>query len=113
MWGAVVDTVDIVFTTATFGGSEEIYEWVSGEDVGSLTERNIMAKGVADRATNALNYAGDVLTGNKSAKEMGTDALEAAWSGAKGVYSDFIEPFVKDGQYMLEETQGGTLDQVD
>ncbi|KLH95814.1 phage late control protein, partial [Brevibacillus formosus] len=27
--------------------------------------------------------------------------------GAKGVYSDFIEPFVKDGQYMLEDTQGG------
>ncbi|WP_414853400.1 hypothetical protein [Brevibacillus sp. IT-7CA2] len=67
-----------------------------------------MAKGVADRATSALNYAGDVITGNKSAREIGTDALETAWSGAKGVYSDVIEPFVKDGQYMLEDTQGGS-----
>ncbi|MED1919411.1 hypothetical protein [Brevibacillus sp. DP1.3A] len=103
----MVDTADIAFTTVTFGGSEEIYEWVSGKEVGSLTERNIMAKGVADRATSALNYAGDVLTGNKSAREIGTDVLETAWSGAKGVYSDVIEPFVKDGQYMLEDTQGG------
>lgn len=48
-----------------FDGSKEIYEWMSGEDIGSLTERHIMAKGVADRATNALNYAGDILTGNR------------------------------------------------
>ncbi|EJL23898.1 phage late control protein [Brevibacillus sp. BC25] len=107
LWGAVVDTADIAFTALMLGNSEEIYEGVSGKEVGSLTERNIMAKGVADRATNALNYAGDVLTGNKSAREIGTDALETAWSGAKGVYSDVIEPFVKDGQYMLEDTQGG------
>ncbi|WP_429842747.1 hypothetical protein [Brevibacillus sp. FIR094] len=93
----MVDTVDTAFTAITFGNSEEIYEQGSGEDVVSLTERNIMAKGVADRATSALNYAGDVLTGNKSAREIGTDVLETAWSGAKGVYSDVIEPFVKDG----------------
>lgn len=107
LWGAVVDTADIAFTALMLGNSEEIYEGVSGKEVGSLTERNIMAKGGVDRTTSALNYAGDVLTGNKSAREMGTDALEAAWSGAKGVYSDFIEPFVKNGQYMLEDTQGG------
>ena len=104
LWGAVVDTADIAFTALMLGNSEEIYEGVSGKEVGSLTERNIMAKGGVDRTTSALNYAGDVLTGNKSAREMGTDALEAAWSGAKGVYSDFIEPFVKNGQYMLEDT---------
>ena len=72
LWGAVVDTADIAFTALMLGNSEEIYEGVSGKEVGSLTERNIMAKGGVDRTTSALNYAGDVLTGNKSAREMGT-----------------------------------------
>ncbi|GAB1534360.1 MULTISPECIES: hypothetical protein [Brevibacillus] len=43
----MVDLADIVFTSLMLGNSEEIYEGVSGKEVGSLTERNQMAKGVA------------------------------------------------------------------
>ncbi|MFG0217134.1 hypothetical protein ACFU8X_29180 [Brevibacillus porteri] len=109
LWSAVVDTADIAFTALMLGNSEEIYEGVSGKEVGSLTERNQMAKGVAQSATDAFNYAGQVLSGNKSPIEMGTDLYEAGKSGAKNLYSDFVEPFVKDAEYMWDDTVKGGM----
>ncbi|MDH6351168.1 MULTISPECIES: late control protein [unclassified Brevibacillus] len=109
LWSAVVDTADIAFTALMLGNSEEIYEGVSGKEVGSLTERNQMAKGVVQSATNTINYAGQVLSGDKSLREMGTDLYEAGKSGAKELYSDFVEPFVKDAEYMWDDTVKGGM----
>ncbi|MFI8711301.1 hypothetical protein [Brevibacillus brevis] len=109
LWGAVVDTADIAFTALMLGNSEEIYEGVSGKEVGSLTERNQIAKGVVQSATNTINYAGQVLSGDKSLIEMGTDLYEAGKSGAKELYSDYVEPFVKDAEYMLDDTVKGGM----
>ncbi|GAB1534359.1 MULTISPECIES: hypothetical protein [Brevibacillus] len=52
---------------------------------------------------------GRYFRGNKSPIEMGTDLYEAGKSGAKELYSDYVEPFVKDAEYMLDDTVKGGM----
>ena len=102
-WAATVDTADIVFSTLTLGYSENVYEWASGKEVGSLTERNLMVQGLKQTKEDVLAYAGKVMTGEKSKLEVAGDALDAGW----GILKEAVEPFVKEAQYLIEDTNGG------
>ncbi|WJQ82897.1 hypothetical protein [Brevibacillus brevis] len=52
---------------------DAIYEGVTGEERPSL-ERNDLARGAVETATNAVNYVGDTVTGNKSCEQIKSDA---------------------------------------
>ncbi|MEC0210441.1 hypothetical protein P4H70_15990 [Paenibacillus ehimensis] len=71
LWYVVVDTGDIASTALpTSYLVDAIYEGVTGEERPSLLERNDLARGAVEGATNAVNYVGDTVTaiirGNKS-----------------------------------------------
>ena len=71
LWYVVVDTGDIASTALpTSYLVNAIYEGVTGEERPSLLERNDLARGAVEGATNAVNYVGDTVTaiirGNKS-----------------------------------------------
>ncbi|MDR4999683.1 colicin E3/pyocin S6 family cytotoxin [Brevibacillus parabrevis] len=102
-WAATVDTADIVFSTLSFGYSENVYEWASGKEVGSLTERNLMVQGLQKTAEDAFTYAEKVITGEKSKLEVAGDALDAGW----GILKEAVEPFIEEAQYLIEDAKGG------
>ncbi|NTU24576.1 late control protein, partial [Brevibacillus sp. HB1.2] len=74
LWNVVVDAGDIASTTLpTAYLVDAIYEGVTGEERPSLLERNDLARGVVDGATNAVNYVGDTFSGKKSGDEILSD----------------------------------------
>ncbi|MFG0236017.1 zincin-like metallopeptidase toxin domain-containing protein [Brevibacillus porteri] len=106
LWNVVVDAGDIASTALpTSYLVDAIYEGVTGEERPSLLERNDLARGVVDGATNAVNYVGDTVTGNKSWEQFKSDAK----SFGQGLYDDYIDPFVKDAQYDQDNLFKGGL----
>ncbi|MDH6351172.1 hypothetical protein [Brevibacillus sp. 1238] len=80
---------------------------MSGSEVGSLTERNNLAKGAVEVATNTIEYVENVASGKKSWQDVAQDAGEAAVSIGTGLYNDYIDPFVKDEKYKQDNLHGG------
>ncbi|MFG0236010.1 toxin glutamine deamidase domain-containing protein [Brevibacillus porteri] len=106
LWNVVVDAGDIASTALpTSYLVDAIYEGVTGEERPSLLERNDLARGVVDGATNAVNYVGDTVTGNKSWEQFKSDAK----SFGQGLYDDYIDPFVQDAQYDQDNLFKGGL----
>ncbi|MGG1844056.1 DNA/RNA non-specific endonuclease [Brevibacillus agri] len=108
LWNVAVDAGDLV-VTGLLGGddAQALYEFVSGSEVGSLTERNNLAKGAVEGYTNTVAYVEKVTTGQKAFGEILHDAgRAAAWIG-EGLYDDYIDPFVKAEQYKQENLHGG------
>ncbi|NRS52167.1 late control protein, partial [Brevibacillus sp. HB2.2] len=92
LWNVVVDAGDIASTALpTSYLVDAIYEGVTGEERPSLLERNDLARGAVETATDAVNYVGDTVTGNKSWEQIKSDAK----SVGQGLYDDYIDPFVK------------------
>ena len=108
LWGAAVDAGDLV-VTGVLGGDDakSLYEFVSGSEVGSLTERNNLAKGAVEVATNTAEYVEKVASGKKSWQDVAQDAGDAAVSIGTGLYNDYIDPFVKDEKYKQDNLHGG------
>ncbi|WP_314304687.1 hypothetical protein [Brevibacillus parabrevis] len=108
LWGAAVDAGDLV-VTGVLGGddAQSLYEFVSGSEVGSLTERNNLAKGAVEVATNTAEYVENVASGKKSWQDVAQDAGDAAVSIGTGLYNDYIDPFVKDEKYKQDNLHGG------
>ena len=108
LWGAAVDAGDLV-VTGVLGGddAQSLYEFVSGSEVGSLTERNNLAKGAVEVATNTVEYVENVASGKKSWQDVAQDAGDAAVSIGTGLYNDYIDPFVKDEKYKQDNLHGG------
>ncbi|WP_431809775.1 GH-E family nuclease [Brevibacillus agri] len=108
LWSVAVDAGDLV-VTGVLGGedAQALYEFVSGSEVGSLTERNNLAKGAVEGVTSTVAYAEKVVTGQKAFADIVEDAGGAAASIGEGLYNDYIDPFVKDGQYRQENLHGG------
>ncbi|MGG3254814.1 hypothetical protein ABES04_26565, partial [Brevibacillus parabrevis] len=73
----------------------------------SLTERNNLAKGAVEVATNTAEYVENVASGKKSWQDVAQDAGEAAVSIGTGLYNDYIDPFVKDEKYKQDNLHGG------
>ncbi|MBG9943536.1 deaminase domain-containing protein [Brevibacillus formosus] len=106
LWNVVVDAGDIASTALpTSYLVDAIYEGVTGEERPSLLERNDLARGAVETATNAVNYVGDTVTGNKSWEQIKSDAK----SFGQGLYDDYIDPFVKDAQYDQDNLFKGGL----
>ncbi|MGG1155773.1 deaminase domain-containing protein [Brevibacillus formosus] len=84
---------------------DAIYEGVTGEERPSLLERNDLVRGAVETATNAVNYVGDTVTGNKSWEQIKSDAK----SFGQGLYDDYIDPFAKDAQYDQDNLLKGGL----
>ncbi|WP_414853402.1 deaminase domain-containing protein [Brevibacillus sp. IT-7CA2] len=106
LWNVVVDAGDIASTALpTSYLVDAIYEGVTGEERPSLLERNDLARGAVDGATNAVNYVGDTVTGNKSWEQIKSDAK----SFGQGLYDDYIDPFAKDAQYDQDNLFKGGL----
>ncbi|MCC8434756.1 late control protein [Brevibacillus sp. M2.1A] len=106
LWNVVVDAGDIASTALpTSYLVDAIYEGVTGEERPSLLERNDLARGAVETATNAVNYVGDTVTGNKSWEQIKSDAK----SFGQGLYDDYIDPFVKDAQYDQDNLFSGGL----
>ncbi|WP_414853398.1 hypothetical protein [Brevibacillus sp. IT-7CA2] len=106
LWNVVVDAGDIASTVLpTTYLVDAIYEGVTGEERPSLLERNDLARGAVEGATNAVNYVGDTVTGNKSWEQIKSDAK----SFGQGLYDDYIDPFVKDAQYDQDNLFKGGL----
>ena len=80
---------------------------MSGSEVGSLTERNNLAKGAVEVATNTAEYVEKVASGKKSWQDVAQDAGDAAVSIGTGLYNDYIDPFVKDEKYKQDNLHGG------
>jgi hypothetical protein len=108
LWGAAVDAGDLV-VTGVLGGDDakSLHEFVSGSEVGSLTERNNLAKGAVEVATNTAEYVEKVASGKKSWQDVAQDAGDAAVSIGTGLYNDYIDPFVKDEKYKQDNLHGG------
>ncbi|WP_237179233.1 hypothetical protein [Paenibacillus sp. MMS18-CY102] len=90
IWGFTVDAADAAFTGMVGGDDKarDIYSTLSGEDVGSLTERNATVQGAIQTGKDAWAYGGDIVSGDKS---IGDAAREASqWA-----YDEYLEPFVK------------------
>lgn len=106
LWNVVVDAGDIASTVLpTTYLVDAIYEGVTGEERPSLLERNDLARGAVESATNAVNYVGDTVTGNKSWEQIKSDAK----SFGQGLYDDYIDPFAKDAQYDQDNLLKGGL----
>ncbi|MFA4134241.1 MULTISPECIES: deaminase domain-containing protein [unclassified Brevibacillus] len=106
LWNVVVDAGDIASTALpTSYLVDAIYEGVTGEERPSLLERNDLARGAVETATDAVNYVGDTVTGNKSWEQIKSDAK----SVGQGLYDDYIDPFVKDAQYDQDNLLKGGL----
>ncbi|MFC8684463.1 hypothetical protein [Brevibacillus porteri] len=106
LWNVVVDAGDIASTTLlTAYLVDAIYEGVTGEERPSLLERNDLARGVVDGATNAVNYVGDTFTGKKSGDEILSDIGKLG----EGLYNEYLDPFAKDAQYKQDNLFNGGL----
>ncbi|TQR38690.1 HNH endonuclease signature motif containing protein [Brevibacillus brevis] len=106
LWNTAVDAGDMLLTG--FVGEEntqDLYEFVSGEEVGTLRERNGIVKGIEQGVNNTLNYVGDTVTGKKSGNEILSDIGKLG----EGLYNDYIDPFVKEEQYKKENLFNGGL----
>ncbi|BAH42261.1 hypothetical protein BBR47_12840 [Brevibacillus brevis NBRC 100599] len=85
--------------------TQDLYEFVSGEEVGTLRERNGIVKGIEKGVNDTLNYVGDTVTGKKSGNEILSDIGKLG----QGLYDDYIDPFVKDEKYKQENLFNGGL----
>ncbi|WP_253721212.1 phage late control D family protein [Brevibacillus brevis] len=106
LWNTAVDAGDMLLTG--FVGDEntqDLYEFVSGKEVGTLRERNGIVKGIEQGVNNTLSYVGDTVTGKKSGDEILSDIGKLG----QGLYDDYIDPFVKDEKYKQENLFNGGL----
>ncbi|CAI6084110.1 hypothetical protein PAECIP112173_04182 [Paenibacillus sp. JJ-100] len=83
----VGDVADLAFT-AFVGESDakDLYSWVKGEEVGSLTERNATVQGTIQGVNNVIDYTGDLVTLQKSGEEI--------WQDVSSLGEDFAKPFM-------------------
>ncbi|TQR38693.1 hypothetical protein [Brevibacillus brevis] len=85
--------------------TQDLYEFVSGEEVGTLRERNGIVKGIEKGVNDTLNYVGDTVTGKKGPEEIFSDLGQLG----QGFYDDYIDPFAKEEQYKQENLFNGGL----
>ncbi|WP_272039725.1 DNA/RNA non-specific endonuclease [Paenibacillus sp. JJ-100] len=82
----VGDVANLAFTGVIGdGAATDLYSWVKGEQVGSLTERNATVQGTIQGVNNAIDYTGDLVTGKKSGEEI--------WQDVSSVGDDYVKPF--------------------
>ena len=82
----VGDVADLAFTGVIGdGAATDLYSWVKGEQVGSLTERNATVQGTIQGVNNAIDYTGDLVTGKKSGEEI--------WQDVSSLGDDYVKPF--------------------
>ncbi len=102
VWNTAVDAGDMLLTgLAGEENTQDIYEFVSGEEVGTLRERNGIEQGV----NNTLNCVGDTFSGKKSGDEIFSDIGKLG----EGLYDEYLDPFAKDVQYKQESLFNGGL----
>ncbi|MGW7161941.1 DNA/RNA non-specific endonuclease [Paenibacillus taichungensis] len=94
----VGDVADLAFTGIVGGDNAQgLYSWVKGEEVGSLTERNATVQGTITGVNNVIDYSGDLVTGQKSGKEI--------WQDVSGAGKAYAKPFMdlkgEDNRTML------------
>ncbi|WP_426252881.1 HNH endonuclease [Paenibacillus pabuli] len=94
----VGDVADLAFTGIIGGDNAQgLYSWVKGEQVGSLTERNATVQGTITGVNNVIDYTGDLVTGQKSGKEI--------WQDVSGAGEAYAKPFMdlkgEDNRTML------------
>ncbi|QLG37113.1 DNA/RNA non-specific endonuclease [Paenibacillus sp. E222] len=94
----VGDVADLAFTGIVGGDNAQgLYSWVKGEEVGSLTERNATVQGTITGVNNVIDYTGDLVTGQKSGKEI--------WQDVSGAGEAYAKPFMdlkgEDNRTML------------
>ncbi|WP_247900586.1 DNA/RNA non-specific endonuclease [Paenibacillus pabuli] len=98
----VGDVADLAFTGIVGGDNAQgLYSWVKGEQVGSLTERNATVQGTITGVNNVIDYTGDLVTGQKSGKEIWQDASSAGKAYAK----PFMDLKGEDNRTMLTLTE--------
>lgn len=106
LWNTAVDAGDMLLTgLAGEENTQDLYEFVSGEEVGTLRERNGIVKGIEKGVNNTLNYVGDTVTGNKAPEEILSDLGKLG----QGLYDDYIDPFAKEEKYKQENLFNGGL----
>ncbi|MGC5775256.1 DNA/RNA non-specific endonuclease [Paenibacillus pabuli] len=98
----VGDVADLAFTGIVGGDNAQgLYSWVKGEQVGSLTERNATVQGTITGVNNVIDYTGDLVTGQKSGKEI--------WQDVSGAGKAYAKPFMdlkgEDNRTMLTLTE--------
>ncbi|MFC9711519.1 HNH endonuclease [Paenibacillus sp. NPDC056933] len=98
----VGDVADLAFTGIVGGDNAQgLYSWVKGEQVGSLTERNATVQGTITGVNNVIDYTGDLVTGQKSGKEIWQDVSSAGEAYAK----PFMDLKGEDNRTMLTLTE--------
>ncbi|WP_429842735.1 late control protein [Brevibacillus sp. FIR094] len=106
LWNTAVDAGDMLLTgLAGEENTQDIYEFVSGEEVGTLRERNGIVKGIEKGVNNTLNYVGDTFTGKKAPEEILSDLGKLG----EGLYDEYLDPFAKDAQYDQDNLFKGGL----
>ncbi|UED73889.1 late control protein [Brevibacillus sp. DP1.3A] len=106
LWNTAVDAGDMLLTgLAGEENTQDIYEFVSGEEVGTLRERNGIVKGIEQGVNNTLNYVGDTFTGKKAPEEILSDLGKLG----EGLYDEYLDPFAKDAQYDQDNLIKGGL----
>lgn len=106
LWNTAVDAGDMLLTgLAGEENTQDLYKFVSGEEVGTLRERNGIVKGIEKGVNNTLNYVGDTVTGNKAPEEILSDLGKLG----QGLYDDYIDPFAKEEKYKQENLFNGGL----
>ncbi|MFC8684459.1 late control protein [Brevibacillus porteri] len=106
LWNTAVDAGDMLLTgLAGEENTQDLYEFVSGEEVGTLRERNGIVKGIEQGVNNTLNYVEDTFTGKKSGDEILSDIGKLG----QGLYDEYLDPFAKDAQYKQDNLFNGGL----
>ncbi len=97
----VGDVADLAFTGIVGGDNAQgLYSWVKGQ-VGALTERNATVQGTITGVNNAIDYTGDLVTGQKSGEEIWQDVTSAGKAYAK----PFMDLKGEDNRTMLTLTE--------
>ena len=98
----VGDVADLAFTGVMGDdNAREVYGWVKGEAVGTLTERNATVQGTITGVSNVIDYTGDLVTGQKSRDQVKQDGASAAEAYAK----PFMDLKGEDYRTMLTMTE--------
>ncbi|KAG2869867.1 hypothetical protein PC115_g25301, partial [Phytophthora cactorum] len=98
----VGDVADLAFTGVMGDdNAREVYGWVKGEAVGTLTERNATVQGTITGVSNVIDYTGDLVTGQKSRDQVKQDGASVAEAYAK----PFMDLKGEDYRTMLTMTE--------
>ncbi|MFS0558039.1 late control protein [Brevibacillus sp. 179-C9.3 HS] len=109
LWNTGVDAVDVLYTGGQllFADEGEKVTSIRGNEVSSLTEDNNLARGTAELAGDASDYASAVYHGEKSIADIGSDLWTAGGKAVDGFTDNYLAPIGTNLVHKFEDAVGG------